>query len=118
MQARIDARKQLAEKLLAERNIESSENWLTTSSEQAHCKYFKRAVQADLGLDLFADLGFSLVDGLFAEFVFALALTPGLPVVFDAVGGYQQELSAAVGDARALFTSDYTVEGKLKAPSD
>jgi len=88
---RMETRKKLAEKLMVERNIESSEYWLNTNSEQIHCKYFKKVIQNDFGLksDLFTNLGYLFVDSLFSEFLFTYLMAPSLPVIYDAVGVYQ-----------------------------
>eukprot|EP00347_Sterkiella_histriomuscorum_P021796 403332737 len=118
---RMEFRKQLAEKILGSRNIESSEYWQNTQSEQIHSKYFKKIIQNDLSLksNIFNKLNHLFVDSLFSEFLFTYMFCPTIPVIYDSVGNYQQELTEEILDelnsykVKVVFSSDYMIQEKI-----
>jgi len=68
LEERVHLRSRIAEALRKRHSIESSESWLETRSEQAHCKVFKRLVTKDLELKLHCT-SHSLVDSVVAEYL-------------------------------------------------
>ena len=57
---------------------------------------------------------------MFSEFLFTFFFCPSTPVIYDAVGIYQKELTEEILDelndhrVKVLFGSDYMVQDKLK----